>query len=216
MPKQNVERAIVFLTKEPKAGKVKTRLAEDIGEENAMKVHEILVFHCVEVALSSNVPVVVALQGDLDSFFAKKLREIGCILIPQKQGDLGEKIYAVFSIAQQVAVLGTDTPNIQREELLESLHATKITIGPAKDGGYWLIAGSNPPREIFENIPWSTDQVLQKTQIQLQYKDLTCQYLSMKQDIDYFKDLHSFLTLPSPYPSLQERLKPYARSKRIP
>ncbi len=215
MHKKIRKQAIIFLTKEPKAGKVKTRLATDIGAEAAAKVHEILALHCVEVALSCNVPVIVSFQGNLQSDFAYKLRDIGCHLIAQQQGDLGVKIHSAFSLAERVVVLGTDTPNIKKIELLQALKATDITIGPSKDGGYWLIAGTNPPREIFENIPWSTDQVLQKTQTQLQYKYLTHQYLSMKQDIDYLADLFSFLSLPSPYPYLQERLKSYARSKRI-
>jgi len=210
-----LEKAIVFLTKEPNLGQVKTRLAAEIGEENATKVHEILVFHCIEVALSSGFPVVVSLQGNLQGCFAEKLRDMGCQIRRQHQGDLGDKIYTAFSIAQHVLVLGTDTPNITKEELILAFQSQSITIGPSEDGGYWLIGGSNPPREIFENIPWSTDQVLQKTKIRLQYKNLTCQYLLPRSDIDYLRDLTSFLSLPSPYPSLQERLKHYARSKRI-
>ena len=216
MPKHKLELAIVFLTKEPEAGKVKTRLGAEIGEQNAAEVHEILVLHCVEVALSCEAPVVVALQGNLQGKFAQKLQMMGCIVIEQAKGDLGDKIYSAFSVAQRVLVLGTDTPNIIQEELLQALQGEHITIGPSEDGGFWLIGGSNPPKQIFENIPWSTDQVLQKTQIQLEYRMLTCQYLSVLSDIDYFIDLVSFLSLPSPYPSLQERLKYYARNKRIP
>ena len=210
------DKAIVFLTKTPVSGKVKTRLAKDIGNHCAQKVHEDLVFHCIEIALSCKVPVFVSLQGDLKSPFAQKIKGMGCQLREQVSGDLGEKMHTVFSLARRVAVLGTDTPNILKEDIMKALESTKITIGPAKDGGYWLLAGNKPPKALFENIPWSTDKVLQKTQTQLQYLNLSCQYLPMRQDIDYISDLNDFVSNPSPYPSLQTKLRRYARSTRIP
>jgi rSAM/selenodomain-associated transferase 1 len=210
------DKAIVFLTKEPIAGKVKTRLAKDIGEKNAKDLHELLVFHCLKIALSCNIPVFVSLKGHLQSLFAQRIKDIGCQLLPQVSGDLGQKMHDVFSLAQRVVILGTDTPNIQREELLTALESTEIMIGPAKDGGYWLIAGNTPPKGLFENIPWSTDKVLQKTQTQLEYLSLSCQYLTMRQDIDYLTDLNAFISNPSPYPSLQKKLRCYARNTRLP
>ena len=210
------DKAIVFLTKTPVSGKVKTRLAKDIGKNNATAIHEILVFHSLNIALSCQVPVFVALKGDPDSVFAQKIRALGVNVVPQISGDLGQKMHAVFPIAQRVVILGTDIPNIEKEELLEALNHSTITIGPASDGGYWLIAGNSPPKSIFENIPWSTDKVLQRTQNQLQYLNLSCQYLPTRQDIDYITDLNDFVYNPSPYPSLQTKLRRYARSTRIP
>ena len=203
---------IVILSKEDSPGLVKTRLGATIGLDRAAKVHRILCFHTLSVALSSDLPVYVSLAGNTSGHFANEITATGAKVIEQPNGDLGHKIYSAMQLGERVIVLGTDTPNIQTASLLEAAAATEIILGPTSDGGYWLIAGNKPPASIFKNIPWSTSSVLQKSIEEIKRHDLQYRLISTLNDVDHYEDLHTILSDPSTPPALKEHLKPYARS----
>lgn len=205
-----LDKAIVFLTKEPIIGRVKTRLGQKIGFEQACAVHEILLRWCIQSVQKLPHPICISLDGNIEGSFAKFFKDQGIQVFAQNQGDLGSRIHQSMQIAKRVALLGTDTPHFQSQYIDCALQNSDITIGPAKDGGYWLLAANQPEKSLFQDIPWSTEKVLEKTLANLQHNRLEYSFLPTLQDIDTQDDLWDLLASPSFPPILKERLKNYA------
>ena len=188
-----MKRLIVFV-KNPVAGKVKTRLAKDIGDQNALKVYHALLAITLnaiqeldaEVAIYSNEPI-----DDLSLFSAYPTSI-------QKGKNLGERMHNAFKDGlqkgcQKQILIGSDLPEINDDILNKaflSLNKYDVVIGPAHDGGYYLIGLNSVPFGIFENISWSTNTVFQQTLNKVSTLN-TC-ILAPKSDIDTFKDLQNF------------------------
>jgi len=95
------------------------------------------------------------------------------VLVPQREGDLGQRLYGAFEDLQHVApagvlVIGSDLPTVpvsylQRAADLLRDDSHRVVLGPASDGGYYLIGLGTPDRRLFEDVPWSTDQVFRAT-----------------------------------------------------
>src|SRR5262249_13927519 len=148
---------------EPRPGRVKSRLAAGIGPDLAAAVARALAEH----ALRRTAPLrdeyertVLFTPADAGEAIAEWLPGQDCG--PQAEGDLGVRMAEAFAQsfrrgARRVALIGTDVPGITREdvlEALESLDAHDVAIGPAADGGYWLLALGDPAPGLFCDIPW--------------------------------------------------------------
>jgi len=91
--------------------------------------------------------------------------------VPQGEGDLGRRMHFAFAESfeqgmKQVVLVGTDMPGIRPAHLESAFAALKhkdVVIGPARDGGYYLIGLSRPAPDLFDGIPWGTGDVLQRT-----------------------------------------------------
>ena len=198
--------AIVVLGKEPLPGRVKTRLAKDIGNGHAAQVQQVLAWHMFQELTVLPYPIVLQLQGSLTGDFGVQCRQLGVEVEEQVSGTLTEKIFYASRRAHRTLVLGMDMPCIDPRELRRAMDDDGIILGPSKDGGYWIIGGTNLPPEILTDIPWSTDKVWQSTvdkctQLELEYKVLSCQ-----QDIDTLSDLSDLLSNPQCPPSLRNDL----------
>lgn len=158
--------------KYPEPGKVKTRLGAEIGPAQAVKFYRVSIEMTFELARKSGLAnVLVAFEP------AKKAREIEKMLPPgfgafaQFGNDLGERLIhafeAAFTSGSQAAIaIGTDSPTLPPEYISQaaaSLEKKDLVLGPASDGGYYLIGLRNLQRTLFEGIPWSSDSVLQMT-----------------------------------------------------
>ena len=201
-----IEHCIVLLGKEPITGRVKTRLAKNIGPRKAAAVQHQLTIACIQQLSQLNTPIILQLAGDINGTFAQIYRSYGVVVETQADGTLSQKIEYAGTRGQRTLVLGTDMPLIPVQELERALTEDTIAIGPSQDGGYWLIGGNGIPPEILENIPWSTTEVYEKTiakceQLGLQYKVLSCQY-----DIDTATDLSSLIHDPRCPPILKQSL----------
>ncbi len=206
MPVQFKE-AIVILGKEPIPGMVKTRLAKDIGDHKAAQIQVQLLMHMLEVLEDIKCPVILQLKGDTEGDFARTCRQKGVLVEEQVEGSLTEKIFWASRQARRTLVLGMDMPLLNIKELRLALQRTDIVLGPAEDGGYWLIGGEDIPMDILDGIPWSTDEVWKKTIAKC--KDLGIQYhvLSRQQDIDTLSDVHSLLSNPLCPPQLRTHIQ---------
>jgi len=185
---------IVILTKEPTPGSVKTRLIPAIGPEAATRLHTAMVWETIERAQSTGLPVHVALAGDMSSSFADALRHKVTAVEPQVHGDLGQRMAHALKGPGRAIALGTDCVLFEPTWLIEAAQATApVVIGPAEDGGYWLIAacGDNPTifPALFNNMAWSTDSVCKDTADRLQEIDQTIHWLPSSYDIDTVEDL---------------------------
>ena len=188
---------LVFL-KEPRPGAVKSRLAARIGAEAAAAVYRAI----ADEAIRRTAP-----RGDeyerLFLFDPPASRPQiqawlgGQTLVAQVGGDLGERMARAFadafaSGARRAAVIGTDVPAIAREDVLdalESLDEHDVAIGPATDGGYYLLALKRPEPELLRDVPWSTPDVLTTTLDRAARLGLSVRVLRTLGDVDTVEDL---------------------------
>jgi rSAM/selenodomain-associated transferase 1 len=118
----------------------------------------------------------------------------------QEGKDLGERMNNAFQTMfrkgyEKIILIGSDLPSITTDivsQALQNLESKDCVIGPSKDGGYYLIALNSPMSALFENLPWSSSEVLEKTIEILDKNGLTYTLLSEFEDIDTNKELVSF------------------------
>jgi hypothetical protein len=126
----------------------------------------------------------------------------------QEGSDLGARMQLAFQWAfnkgfEFVLIIGSDLWSLKSKDIdlsFKLLLTHDVVIGPAKDGGYYLLGLKQLRKNIFKNIPWSTDQVLSKTLNALEGNDVFL--LKEKNDIDILKDLED-------HPDLLEKIRPH-------
>jgi len=184
---------LLIFAKNPDLGKVKTRLAESIGEQKALEIYQILLNHTFEIASSIN--------ADKKVLFTQRLEKLP-ILEKHKfeQGiqtgkDLGDRISNAVKIGfekgyQKIVIIGADLFDLQTTDLekaFEGLESYETCIGPAEDGGYYLLGLSFWDKSLFQEKAWGTDQVLAQTLKNVSSKSILL--LDEKNDIDTVDDL---------------------------
>ncbi len=181
--------AILVFQKNPVPGKVKTRLAATLGNERALEIYEELVGHTHRVLEQVDDADIFVYMSDSDEVyhfnpsFQVKL---------QKGIDLGARMQHAFEVTFQlgykrVLIIGTDCPGISPKllhEAIELLSGNQVTIGPAKDGGYYLLGMDGFYPFLFENIAWSTSEVLDQTLQIAKNNTLGFSLLKKLRDID--------------------------------
>ncbi len=190
----------MVLAKEPMPGCVKTRLAADLGADSAARLYRRLAEATVRAAtprdgawdlLVAFTPASARLQMSL---------WLGDVpLWPQPEGDLGTRLRSavVESLARgahAVALVGSDLPGLTRETLEEAFDALEradLVLGPALDGGYYLLALRQPHAGLFEGIAWSTSTVREQTEERARSAGLRVHTLSPLRDVDTLEDLRS-------------------------
>jgi rSAM/selenodomain-associated transferase 1 len=193
------EQLIVFV-KAPRPGTVKTRIARTAGAARACGIYRQLVeavlgnlasLRCVELRFSPDdaLEEIKSWQrGDWDA-------------VPQGSGDLGARLVRTFEIAfangaERVAIVGSDCPEVQKADVQvawKELKSHDVVLGPAVDGGYWLIGLRAPQPELFRDIAWSSDQVLAKTLTRAKSLGLRIQLLRILSDIDTEADWNAYV-----------------------
>lgn len=181
-------------------GKVKTRLAESLGEIKAARIYEGLVAATMArlsaIECRRFLAYSPADQKTKDSFADAQLS--GWSLFPQSDGDLGKRMAGFFAEqfeagAERVVLLGTDSPNVplvEVQEAFEHLKTCRVVLGPTTDGGYYLVGAAKTVPPIFETIPWSTRNVLPETMRRLDSAGISYVTLDPWYDVDEIFDLH--------------------------
>jgi len=202
--------SLIIFTRYPEPGKTKTRLIGALGKEGAANLHRQLAEHTLRQA-KSLVGWISWVNPTLEVYFTGAtvalMREwLGDDLVYHQQGngDLGARMAQAFDRAFNtgavgVAIIGTDCPSIDAKLLLyafERLHSTDLVIGPAADGGYYLIGLRRMVPELFIGIDWGTSRVLAQTLAIAQRLNLSHYQLPVLADIDRPSDLSS---LPSDF-----------------
>jgi rSAM/selenodomain-associated transferase 1 len=190
---------IIFL-KTPRPGLVKTRLARSLGDQAACAAYRQLVDTLLE-----NLKAVEGVQlryapDDAQAEIAPWLRP-GWTSAPQGDGDLGNRLVAAFAHAfargaERVLILGSDCPSVTPGDLaagFEMLHRLDVVLGPAEDGGYWLIGLRELRPELFVDMPWSTSRVLPLTLERARNRALSVGQLRELADVDTERDWLKFL-----------------------
>jgi rSAM/selenodomain-associated transferase 1 len=127
---------------------------------------------------------------------------------PQGDGTLGERLLRALIHHQTpnptpCVIIGSDCPDIEPEDLANAADClfngdADVVLGPAKDGGYWLIGTNKPHPTLFQNIAWSTDRVLQQTLSAANQAGLKVRLLRELEDIDTLEDWRRFEARPTP------------------
>lgn len=181
---------LILFTRFPQAGACKTRLIPAVGPEGAAEIHRKLTAHTVDVLRDAGPPVIVATTGADEEAFASWLgTEVG--FKPQVTGGLTERLLAFLNDAP-VIFFGADTPDLADAHVraaLEGLGTHEIVIGPASDGGYYLIGMRDPHPELFIDMAWSTPDVLPETLRRLERLGIEPLLLETLSDCDRPEDL---------------------------
>lgn len=199
MSESHKERIIVF-TRYPEPGKTKTRLIPALGAEQAAALQRQMTEHTLtEVRKLQSGPISVEVRfagGDLSLM----VQWLGTAVVckPQGEGDLGMRMARSLLSAfedgvSRAVVIGTDCPGLNAwllNQTFELLHLSDLVLGPALDGGYYLIALRSFIPELFVKIDWGTDEVLQQTIAIAGQLNLSVAYLPELADVDRPEDLH--------------------------
>lgn len=194
----NNGRVIIFV-RAPEKGKVKTRLAASLGDSSVLTLYKAFVRDLIQMLEKGRYALTIAFypQGAGE----KITKWLGSVnpMIPQRGKDLGERMKNAFcdvfsSDSGSAVLIGSDTPNLSSsiiDEALLSLGNHDSVIGPAFDGGYYLIGFRKNTflPDVFEGIEWSTSQVFNETMDILRDRGLGVHVLPKQRDIDIFDDV---------------------------
>jgi len=201
---ENKDTAIIVFIKFPAEGKVKTRLAKTMGNKFAVSLFRVCAEHTFSELLK-----VEEMGSDL-FFFCSEQNEIEQVMewagnnfkyYSQQGRDLGIKMYNAFNTVfkegyKKAIIIGTDTPDISMniiQSAISVLDNYSVVIGPANDGGYYLLGFKSKLIDLFSGIEWSTNSVLDKTIEKLNKSNLNYYILDELTDIDTLEDLQYWL-----------------------
>ena len=182
------ELKLVIFARLPEPGKVKTRLVPALGAEGASRLYARLLEHTVAEARASGLPFELRVTGGDAAAFRSWLGD-DLAIVDQGEGDLGERLSRVEAPA---LVVGSDCPGISAPILRaagEALADRSVVIGPATDGGYYLIGFSDRVPFLFEDMGWSTASVFAETLGRLAARGIGPAILPELSDIDTPEDL---------------------------
>ena len=182
-----VPRVAIF-ARYPVPGRAKTRLIPAIGDKAAAALHRRLVEHTVVVARASGLPCELRATGASLAEFAAWLGD-DVALVAQGDGDLGERLARVPAPA---LLIGADCPDLSPTHLrhaAEALQRSAAVLGPAADGGYWLLGLARTLPHCFTDISWGTDRVAEQTRARLSDEGITPVEIETLHDCDRPDDL---------------------------
>jgi rSAM/selenodomain-associated transferase 1 len=190
--------AVAVVAKAPRPGQVKTRLCPPLSLENAAELGGAFLRDTVErVRRLEGVQVVIAYTPTEDRELFEGICP-GVVLVPQTDGDLGRRLADIFATlcargVRAVVAVGADTPTLPLAFVLEAFarldEGADVVLGPAEDGGYYLIGLRKLHRALFEGIPWSTERVFADTLDRAERAGLNLATLPRWRDVDTFADL---------------------------
>jgi len=194
------DRTLVVFVKEPRPGSVKTRLAVAIGDDDAAQLYQVF----VETVLAATTPA----PGEYERLVFYDPPEAGermrawlpsGRLRQQATGDVGQRMAACFARcfargASRVVLAGSDAPALGRGEVraaFDALADHDLVLGPAVDGGYYLVGLCAPQPTLFEGVAWSTASVLDETLVRAAAAGLSVAQLAPLRDVDTADDLRA-------------------------
>jgi rSAM/selenodomain-associated transferase 1 len=193
------ERLIIF-TRYPEPGRTKTRLIPALGAVGAADLHRRMTEQALttasQLAALQAATLEVRYTGGDDALMRQWLGA-NLLLCAQRGGDLGLRMRDAFHEAfqqgcERVVIIGTDCPGLTADTLAAAFTALRrndLALGPASDGGYYLIGLRRAIPQLFDGIQWGTDRVLLHTLQIAETLDLRCSLLERLDDVDRPEDL---------------------------
>ena len=192
-----MDKAVIIFVKNPAKGRVKTRLAASIGEEEALQVYLGLLDHTrdalkhVDADFHLYYSSFIDFEDEWDNKQFKKSLQF--------PGDLGQRMFHAFEEvlehSGQAVIIGSDCPEINSDiinEALSALGSSDYVVGPSHDGGYYLLGMKKAESSIFEDINWSTDTVFDATLKSIEKLNASVQIMKTLYDLDDADDLERF------------------------
>lgn len=179
---------VALFARYPQAGKAKTRLIPELGAEGAAHLHRRLVEQTLATIRASGLPFAVHFTGAAQSAFVAWLGS-DVRLVPQGEGDLGARLARV---APPAILLGADVPDLTAQHLEEAARALvehEVVIGPASDGGYYLLGFARRLPFLFAEMDWGTSAVRRETLRRLAARRIDWLALDELPDCDRPEDL---------------------------
>ncbi len=197
---------LLIFARIPELGRVKTRLAEAIGVERALAVYRAMLRDVLRNAGASDDRLEIeVVWAPSECANGERLRDaFGDRSLAMQTGDtLGDRLSMAFSgrlffhRTQKIIAIGVDEPALTRADIdqaLELLESCEWVIGPAEDGGYYLIGcrGGAFDSEVFAEVDWGTDRVLMQTLSKIREREATVALLPVRHDIDVVEDLRRY------------------------
>jgi rSAM/selenodomain-associated transferase 1 len=189
------ENALIIIAKRPRAGHVKTRLNGHLPETKIVEIYSFLLEQTIRKLRSIK---------DVDTFIAyapesagEYFAHFGIELIQLDESDLGagmfKAFHSVFSAGyRKVVLIGADIPDVSPAIILNALQllSTKdLVFGPARDGGYYLIGMRKLINEVFDKVPWSSDQTLEISLRRSKQHNYSVGFTETLSDIDTIDDV---------------------------
>ena len=190
-------RTLIVFAKVPRPGRVKTRLAAAIGDARAASLYRVMGRRVLDGVRGGDYRLVAYIDPahELDAARAW-LGAAGADFRAQEGGDLGERLVDAFRRefrrARRVCAIGTDAPAVDRrvvEGAFAELSSSDLVLGPALDGGYYLIGATGYWPDLFRDVPWSTEDVMTATLARARALKLRTATLEPLPDIDTIEDL---------------------------
>jgi len=195
-------RRVLLFVRAPEMGKVKTRLEKHIHSDTVLALYRHFVEDILNTLNSGGYDTIVFFTPPDREALVQEWLGKHVPILPQTGDSLGRKMRNAFSTvfasgANQAVLMGSDFPDLDIcivDEAFASLQEKHMTIGPAKDGGYYLIGfRADTFRErIFSNIDWGTSCVFAQTIAQIKVATISCHFLPPWNDIDTYEDLVAF------------------------
>lgn len=196
---------ILIFARAPVPGAAKTRLIPALGAEGAAELSARLLRRTLEIA--RDWPLALWCSPTTQHpLFAQCAGEFGTTLCPQRGENLGQRMHDAFvaTLAEVpwAVLIGCDCPELGADDLRQAVAALQdgadAVLGPAADGGYYLIGLRRPVAALFEGVDWGTERVLSQTRARL--RDSACRWheLSLRRDLDRPEDLRHFPWLLDP------------------
>jgi rSAM/selenodomain-associated transferase 1 len=190
---------LLFFIKNPKKGKVKTRVASAIGDKMAMKLYRRFLLEMLSTLNRGTFLFYLCFHPENSLNDLKDWLGDHYLYTPQMGENLGQRMKNGFVEAfsmnfKRVVLIGSDIPDLPLEfieEAFNSLGEKDAVIGPSFDGGYYLIGFRDKTfsPKVFEGIPWGTEKVFEETMKVLEKERLTVHTLQLLRDIDTIEDL---------------------------
>lgn len=190
---------LILFARYPVAGQAKTRLIPALGSIGAAKVHKLLAQKTLATISNAikddkNIELILSYTGAPLSDFQQWLKYFindQIRYLPQPDGDLTDRLMAMIAPAP-VIFFGSDTPDLTQDDVKNAIAALQkydVVIGPALDGGYYLIGMNDPHDMLLRDMPWSSDQVLPITLSRCKEAGLSVHMLEPLSDCDMPEDL---------------------------
>ena len=195
-----MQRRIIIFTRYPEPRKTKTRLIPALGPQRAADLGREMTHHTLGVVAQVPARLSAASEVCFEGGNAEKIAACfgsGAVYRPQCAGNLGCRMQHAFAQAfsegtRQTVIIGTDCPGITPELLAEAFHrlvTSDLVLGPASDGGYYLVGLRRPTPQLFTDIPWGSDRVLDETLRRAGELSLNVSLLKVLSDVDRPEDL---------------------------
>jgi len=190
--------ALIVFAREPKEGKVKTRLCKDLPPPTVTQIYKAFVRDVLSIALKTHCDerFIYYVGTGFSIPFLRRAGK-GFLLKRQMGKDLGRRMYKAFAHCQKqrferIVIIGTDCVTLMTRDIeraFQKLEAHDCVLGPSKDGGYYLIGLKAPHRKIFSGVKWSTSLVLEQTLHRARQLNKKVFLLRSREDVDTVADL---------------------------